>query len=47
MIKYKLYNGIALCLLLTSFIGFGQTRKERKADREFENYAYKIGRAHV
>lgn len=46
MIKYKLYNGIALCLLLTSFIGFGQTRKERKADREFENYAY-IDAIHV
>lgn len=40
MIKQHLYKGFALCLIFTSFLSFGQARKERKADREFENYAY-------
>lgn len=37
--KYS-YKSVLLFFLFSSVIGFGQNRKERKADREYENYAY-------
>ncbi|MGG5578379.1 OmpA family protein [Myroides sp. C15-4] len=33
-------KGILLCFLFSSLISFGQTRKEKKADRNFDTYAY-------
>lgn len=33
-------KGIILCFLFSSLISFGQTRKEKKADRNFDTYAY-------
>lgn len=37
--KYS-YTSVLLFFLFSSVIGFGQNRKERKADREYENFAY-------
>lgn len=32
--------GVMLCFLFSAVMSFGQTRKERKADRNFDTYAY-------
>ncbi|WP_413513589.1 OmpA family protein [Myroides odoratus] len=40
MMRHHFGNSMLLLALFFSVIGFGQTRKERKADREFETYAY-------
>ncbi|WP_060874192.1 OmpA family protein [Myroides odoratus] len=39
MVQY-LYKSVLLCLCLTSLNSLGQTRKERKADHNFDTYAY-------
>ncbi|WP_158962998.1 OmpA family protein [Myroides fluvii] len=40
MIRKNIYQGLLFCFLFSSLVGFGQTRKERKADREYDNFAY-------
>lgn len=40
MVRKYIYNSLMLVVLLCSTICFGQTRKEKKADRDFEGYAY-------
>ncbi|WP_413513225.1 OmpA family protein [Myroides odoratus] len=40
MIRHHFGNSMLLLALFFSVISFGQTRKERKADREFDTYAY-------
>lgn len=39
MVRY-LYKSVLLCLFFTSLSGLAQTRKERKADHNFDTYAY-------
>ncbi|MBB1149407.1 OmpA family protein [Myroides sp. NP-2] len=40
MMVKNITKGIVLCFLFSSLISFGQTRKEKKADRNFDTYAY-------
>ncbi|MDM1045839.1 PD40 domain-containing protein [Myroides sp. 1354] len=40
MIRKNIHKGLLFCFLLSSVISFGQTRKERKANREYDNFAY-------
>ena len=40
MVRKYIFNGMMLCLLFFSLTSLGQTRKEKKANREFEKYAY-------
>ncbi|QQU04543.1 OmpA family protein [Myroides odoratus] len=40
MVRKYIVNGVLLCLLFSSISSLGQNRKERKADRNFDTYAY-------
>lgn len=40
MIRKKIVKGMMFLFLLSSVMSFGQTKKERKADRNFDTYAY-------
>lgn len=41
MVRKYLCNGLMFFFLLSSMISIGQNKKERKADRNFDTYAYK------
>ncbi len=40
MVRKTKYLSLLVCFLLTSLLSFGQSRKEKKADRNFDTYAY-------
>ncbi|MGG5508198.1 MULTISPECIES: OmpA family protein [unclassified Myroides] len=40
MSRKNIVKGLLFCFLFSSFISFGQTRKEKKANKEYENFAY-------
>lgn len=40
MVRKYVFNSVMLCFLFTSAMSLGQTRKEKKADRNFDTFAY-------